>query len=964
MTNIIEIVVRGSNELDPIFDEVKAKARTQGRAAGEEVGKQVAAGIEDAAPEAADAGEKLGDKTGTQAADTTVKRLRDARGRFMAAGQEGGDGFTQGLGSKIQDEIPRIVDKPLEDTKEPAKRSGGSTGLAFASSLDASSARIQSIMEGRGQLAGAGFKVKFTESAMAGKTQGALMQILGVDAVEALAKTEGDRSGFNFTDAFGGRVRGQLPGALEKPLADSGKKGGTAAGGGFAAGFSPLVMAAVGGLATIGPAALIAGAGVAVAGIAALVGRSNADVAAKYQALGQDVSAMLTQAVEPFAGDVEQAVTTLDRGLTTVGPELKDMFGAAAPYADDIAHSMLSLVEGILPGFTAGLREAAPLMQVLSVFTGDIGQGIGEFTQNLGTGSGGAALGLQALGGALEHVLADVGQIAGSLSSGLGPALKDILGAAVPVADALANVVSAFPPKAIEYAGVATAALFAAFKISALTGAIAEGTTFTAFLKGLVPTEATAAAETTTLSASFQSLLGPAGAVLALLPLLTSQSGSLSLVNADLKGKTVGLGISVSDYTTHLKEAGDGSRSAQQAIDGLTGTLKDQKNAGADISRQLGEMDQALASLFTTDKAAAAKEYSAILGDLGLTAQQGSAQFPLYAKALSSVQVAAQQAVPVLDSFTGALQAAAGKAGDSAKKSAEVTLAALGLMDGTSNLTTSLYNQLQAFTLDGDAASAFKTTLDALFGKYQSYSDAQASFTTDLASTAKQLKYSSDGFNVNTDAGAANYKLMSTLATANESRAEALLRETGSQQRANQALQAGALAIDQVAKNAGFTKTQIDALNLALYGTKNIGAIKVPISADTSSVYSQVDRVIKWVGAQTAYVQVQAVGTGASGGRALLAHGGAVGASHAAEGGPRGNVVTVGEHGEEDVQLPVGSTVFSHEDTLARRASQQQAGPLRLEVEWVGGGAGDKLLTWLREAIRIRGGNVQTVLGH
>src|SRR5262249_11543318 len=143
-----------------------------------------------------------------------------------------------------------------------------------------------------------------------------------MDKIEADFKASGDRSGDNFSksllakmfpnagfedagkkaaDDLGQGLANEVPNKVEKPLKDSGKT----AGQGFAANASPLMLSAFTGVAALGPAALVAGAGVAVAGIASLVARSNSQVAAEYQSLGKDVSSTLTEAVAPFAGDIE-----------------------------------------------------------------------------------------------------------------------------------------------------------------------------------------------------------------------------------------------------------------------------------------------------------------------------------------------------------------------------------------------------------------------------------------------------------------------------------------------------------------------------------------------------------------------------------------------------------------------------------------------------------------------------------
>ncbi|NUP18431.1 MAG: phage tail tape measure protein [Streptomyces sp.] len=93
------------------------------------------------------------------------------------------------------------------------------------------------------------------------------------------------------------------------------------------------------------------------------------------------------------------------------------------------------------------------------------------------------------------------------------------------------------------------------------------------------------------------------------------------------------------------------------------------------------------------------------------------------------------------------------------------------------------------------------------------------------------------------------------------------------------------------------------------------------------------------------------------------AHGGIIGG--AARGGLQGGGLTwVGENGPELVRLPPGAMVHSNPDSQ-RMVSEGGGGGGGgvVQLEWVGGNAGDELMTWLRKNIRIRGGNVQSVLG-
>ena len=93
-----------------------------------------------------------------------------------------------------------------------------------------------------------------------------------------------------------------------------------------------------------------------------------------------------------------------------------------------------------------------------------------------------------------------------------------------------------------------------------------------------------------------------------------------------------------------------------------------------------------------------------------------------------------------------------------------------------------------------------------------------------------------------------------------------------------------------------------------------------------------------------------------------LGGGGRVGA--AATGGVRNNMTMVGEHGPELVDLPVGSRVKSNPDTKRMMGkSGGGGGGGIIEIKSSGSRVDDMLIEILREAVRVRGGNVQLVIG-
>jgi hypothetical protein len=110
----------------------------------------------------------------------------------------------------------------------------------------------------------------------------------------------------------------------------------------------------------------------------------------------------------------------------------------------------------------------------------------------------------------------------------------------------------------------------------------------------------------------------------------------------------------------------------------------------------------------------------------------------------------------------------------------------------------------------------------------------------------------------------------------------------------------------------------------------------------------------------------RAYGAGAGLGVLKRRTGGPVGGrAAAATGGPRWGGVLVGEDGPEIVDLAPGSNVTSAAQTRGRMAGGASGGAATVVLEVVSSGSrlSDLLLDIIRESVRVRGGDVQAVIG-
>ncbi len=691
------------------------------------------------------------------------------------------------------------------------------------------------------------------------------------------------------------------------------------------AGLSPLLLSAFAGAATAGPALVLGATAAAVLGAGALITKNNTDLTASYTKLATDASNAVTEGTAPLVPAINQALQILDQGIDRAQPQLKNLFAAAAPQATAFASGISDLVNGALPGMVTGLRDAAPYAHDLTDTLGKLGTGVGELFAGLGTGAKGGAQGLEAVATVAEHLLGDVGEITGALSNGLGPALSDIGHVVVPVVDEAAKFTSELNPKVIRGIADATAALFAAFKIATLTGAVAEGTTFLAFLKSAAVGEVALTGETGLLTTAMgglttvmETLAGPAGAVLATLPLLTTNTRQYGLVNADAAGKVVDASGVISHLADDFKKAGDGSKEAQDNIDAVVREIGNLKKSGADVTPSLQAMDQELARLSLEDPKAGAKEYAALLNDLGVSAKQGAATFPMYTAAISDYSSAVDTAADASDTLFYATYKGIDPAKqllstitDSQQKIAQQAAAAgiaadanLSYADDTAALNTRVSESVAEYTQATSAADGYKAATDALFNKYGSYSEAQATFTTDLANATGQITRGKDAIDLNSAAGAKNFTTLKQLADANEQVAETFIKQGGSAQDATAKLQAGATQIDSLAKKAGFSDTQIAQLNKDLYGVPTVK--EITLKADTTPAHSALTHLLNDIDKASGTIQIYATAHNPGGGKALGAN---------ADGGDvqAGEYSLVGERGPEIVQFARSGVVIPND---------------------------------------------------
>ncbi|MCG5460853.1 hypothetical protein MED01_004279 [Micromonospora sp. MED01] len=190
------------------------------------------------------------------------------------------------------------------------------------------------------------------------------------------------------------------------------------------------------------------GGGVIALGIVALA--DDPRLKAAGSKLSTTIKDTLAKAAGPLLGTEQapgpllRAMETLQKLVVEIGPSLEKMFASIGPYIPGLAEGFAEFVRAVMPGLLAAVQAAGPIIEVIALNLGPLGQALGQFLTAM-------ALLAPAAADALNVIFFLINQVIGKASAliyGLGAAfgglfqwVKDLRGA---IADGWAHIVQIF----------------------------------------------------------------------------------------------------------------------------------------------------------------------------------------------------------------------------------------------------------------------------------------------------------------------------------------------------------------------------------------------------------------------------------------------------------------------------------------------------------------------------------------
>lgn len=438
------------------------------------------------------------------------------------------------------------------------------------------------------------------------------------------------------------------------------------------------------------------------------------------------------------------------------------------------------------------------------------------------------------------------------------------------------------------------------------------------------------------------------------------------------------------DLTKASTDQGKADAAAAKAASDAATAAKVNANANSTAA----EKKRANASAASA-AAAASRAQATADAEAGRAANAASTAADKHTAANDKSAKAASAAADASAKQAGATSDAAKQAADEAEASREATevhklgtdwlravaKAEADASDSASELDGSVKGEVDAMKSAQTQASALKDALDALNGVHISAGRAALDEQQKVADLSKALYENGKNLDITTEAGRKNMTAIYDLATAANAHAQSVADETGSIKAGSDAMDASRKEFDAVLKAAGLTTDQIDAFNKSLLNTPKIATVTLGVQADTSSAAASLQALEDKYSSTGLIFGGHHIGLTMATGGLITGPGGPTSDSVPVNASAGEYIVKASVVSQPGMKSALDTLNFGHSTASVVRPMlpSHSAGGIggysaaggvgTVQVELVASGGEDMFMRFMRHAIRLRGGNVQAVLG-
>lgn len=800
----------------------------------------------------------------------------------------------------------------------------------------------------------------------------------------------GEQAGRDIGD---GITRGVRPGLddADREIKDRMRKTGQDAGAQAGQGMSPLIIGALAGAGAVGGPLLVAGIAGAMVGATALILKQNQVISADFTRVGKDAAGAVQQAAAPLAGQLHQSLIDVDRQVTAMGPDLKNLFAAAEPDISAVTNGLTGLVGGVLPGLASALDSGQAIVTRFSASLPVLGADVGRFFTGLVGNADLEGRALQATMNTLGNTLYSVGTLLGSTATAVSPLLIGATHAVNALDDAvravgspavIGGVVGLFGAMKLDPAlssglqSVSNGLVGVAAKAEGAGGLVGRAGSFAekaaggfgkmadvvggpwglaigagiGLVSGLIGQLSKADDATKAITLSQGQLADAVAADSGTVGQSTAAFIAAQAQASGLAAEAKGAGVSLSLLT----EAASGNQSALSQLNAITAQANQvQREQQLSAQKTLTGQTQLNQSFDTgstrlLDGAVASNTLTGANRQLLASVRAQTQQVADAVEKQVQLNAATDTLTNSTNIFNATLDADYQKLTEKARATADNAVAALNLGSQVSSLNQSMAESVTRYQEASAGASGYDSVLNAMNGTVNTLLGSEASFTIALDGVNKAASANGTSLDVNNVKGAQNVQTFAQLATTAQKAAVALYQNEYNTKGASVAFQDANTKLTQekdafiaAADKAGYNKDAVKALAAELYSLPT--DIPITPSLDTGPAKKALADLLYKINTSYGTVQVRASSTGlgqsTSRGAATPSIYGDGGWTKAARGQPEPAVVHGGEYVVSEGMLAGRQAVDPRVLAALRSGSPGVGGSSPLPAA-SGGGAG------------------------